>query len=426
MMKRAHWPREKLTEYQNKSLRRIVKHAYDSVPFYHEKFEEFGIKPSDIRTVKDLDKVPIVRKDEIRKNLGEVVSKDFNVGNLKELHTSGSTGYPLFFYVTKAEDEFRKAKHLRANISCGQKPRDKWVTITSPLHFGETTRLQRILGFYASTPVSVFDDISTQISIIEKLRPDVLDGYSNSLLLLAKEVEKRGIETITPRFIIGGAELIDPSSRDFIEKVFGVPFYDQYACVEMERMAWQCPEKIGYHIDADSIVMQFVDENGEEIAPGERGETVCTSLFNYAMPFIRYGVGDIGVASEETECPCGRTFPLMKMMEGRTDSLLLLPGGTVLAPFAFVAAMMMFKFYGYIDRFRVVQRKRDLLKFLIKLKDNSVGRETVEEELLRHLKRVLNVKADELTFEVEFVEYIPLDKSGKFMLVVSELEQVSK
>lgn len=380
------------------------------------------IKPGDIRTVKDLDKVPIVKKDEIRKNFREAVSKNFDVRRLKELRTSGSTGYPLFFYVTKAEDEFRKAKHLRANISCGQKPRDKWVTITSPLHFAETPKLQRLIGLYAVTPLSVFDDVATQVSKIERLSPDILDGYSNSILLLAKEVEKRGLKTIKPKFLITGAELIAKSSREFIEDVFDASLYDQYASVELERMAWQCREKSEYHIDADSVVMQFVDEDGEEVAPGEEGEIVCTSLFNHAMPFIRYALDDIGVLSENTECACGRTFPLMKVMEGRKTSLLSLPGGRVLGPFAFMLAVWTFKHYDCIDLFRIIQKRKDLLVFRLKTKDCGSDEKKIEKELVTHLRRVLSISEDEVAFEIEFVDDIPLDKSGKFKIVVSELE----
>ena len=424
LMKRAYWKREKLIDYQSKKLRKIVEYAYDTVPYYHEKFREVGVLPEDIRTAEDLNKLPIIRKDEIRKNLSEVVSRDFDVADLKMLSTSGSTGQPLFVYITGTEDEYRKAKHLRANISCGQRPRDKWVTITR--HFEPAGRLQRLLRIYAVDPVSVFDDTATQISTIEKLKPDVLDGYSNSLLSLAKEIDKKGIETIKPRLLFGGAELIADSSRKLIEKVFAAPFYDQYAIVELERMAWQCPEKRGYHVDADSILMQFVDEDGEEVAPGERGEIVCTSLFNYAMPFVRYAVDDLGVASEESDCPCGRNFPLMKVVEGRKDSLLLLPDGRVLAPFTFIAAMITFKFYRYIDLFRVVQQKMDVLSFRIKMKNRRVDERTVKKELLAHLEKVLNVETGEVRFEVEFVDDIPLDKSGKFSLVVSELNEYPK
>ena len=422
MMKRAYWNRDRLIRYQNKKLRKIVKHAYDHVPFYHAKLRETGIKPDDIKTAKDLNKLPIVRKDEIKKHIHETISQDLKIDNLRMLRTSGSTGLPLHFYISGAEDEFRKAKHLRANISLGQKPRDKWVVITSPAHFGETTRIQRMLGVYVPTPVLVFDDVAAQISTIEELKPDILDGYSSSLLLLAKEVEKRGGARIRPRFIIGGAELIDDSSRRFIEKVFDAPFYDQYACVEMERLAWQCPEKTGYHMDADTVIVQFVDEDGEEVSVGERGEIVCTSLFNYAMPFIRYAVGDVGIPTNE-ECPCGRTLPLMKVVEGRKDSFLLLSNGQVLSPIALDVAMNMFKFHSDIDHYRIIQRKIDLFEFYIKIHSGGVAEKTMEKELLKHLWRTLNINVDEATFKVKFVENIPLDKTGKLRKVISELNQ---
>jgi phenylacetate-CoA ligase len=427
MMKRAYWDHEKLRDYQNEKLRRIVKYAFENSRFYNEKFKEADVKPEDVRTVEDLNKLPIVRKSELRTRASQdVVSSEFDMADLMVQRTSGSTGQPLYIYITGRENEFRKAKHLRAQMALGQKPWDKWVTITSPLHFAETTKLQRMLGLYGISAVSVFDDLATQVSKIEKLKPDVIDGYSNSLFLLAREVKRRGLDTIRPKFLVSGAELIDVNSRKFVEEVFGVPFYDQYACVELERMAWQCKEKDGYHIDADSVIMQFVDKNGEEVSPSEEGEVVCTSLFNYAMPFVRYALDDIGVPSEKTQCECGRTFPLMKVMEGRKTALLTLPSGRVLAPFAFMLAVWTFKHYGCIDLFRIVQKKKDLLVFRLKVKECAADRSVIEKELLAHMRNVLNISEDEMAFEVDFVDDIPLDKSGKFSIVVSELNQANQ
>jgi phenylacetate-CoA ligase len=422
MMKRAYSDRGKLIEHQNRNLRRIVKYAYDYVPFYHQKLKKRGMKPSDIRTVKDLCKLPIIRKDEIRRNLSRIISKKFDMNNLHVLSTSGSTGQPLRVFISKKEDDYRKAKHLTANIFCGQKPRDRYVTITSPSHFGEVPRLLRVVGIFDRTFISVFEDINTQISTIEKIEPDVLAGYSSSLLLLAKEVKKRGIETIKPRFILGGAELIDDFSRRFIEEVFDAPFYDQYAIVELDRIAWQCPAKLQYHIDADSIIVQFLDETGEEVSAGEKGEIVCTSLFNYAMPFIRYSVGDIGIPSED-ECPCGLTLPLMKVIEGRKDSLLTLPDGRLLSPRTFTIAMNMFKSIGDIDQFRVIQKETGLFTLHIKKKNEGIDETTMENELVKHIGKMLNVSKEEVTFEVEFRDNIPFDKTGKFSAVVSELKK---
>ena len=422
LIKRAYWPPDKLEDYRNKKLRRIVHYAYDHVSFYHDKFEEQGVKPSDIRTAADLSKLFILRKDDVRNNLNRMISSEYDMAHLRRFNTSGSTGKPLNFYISKKEDEYRKAKHLRANISVGQKPRDKWVVISSQVHVIEAKGLQKMMGIYTPTPVVVFNDIQTQISTLEKLKPDILGGYSSSILLIAKEMEKRGSLSFRPRFIIGGAEYIGDSSRRFIEEAFGVPLYDQYAADEMERIAWQCKEKNGYHIDADSIIVQFVDKSGEEVAPGERGEVVCTSLFNYAMPFIRYVIGDVAVSSDE-QCSCGRTLPLMKLFEGRTDSFIMLSDGRALSPMAWDAAMDIFKLQDSIDQYRIVQRKAGLIEFLVKLTSDNTDKETLKRELLMHFRKTLKIDPDQADIEVEFVDNIPLDKTGKLRKVVSELDR---
>jgi phenylacetate-CoA ligase len=366
--------------------------------------------------------LPIVRKNEIRENIDSVISEKFRTRNLRTLLTSGSTGKPLKVFITGDEDNFRKAKHLRANLSCGHYPWDRWVTITSPSHFSEATKFQQFLGFYAPRLVSVFDDTPRQMSLIDKIRPDILESYSSSLFLLAKEVEKSGLKTIKPKAVFGGAELLDNSSRRFIETVFETPFYDQYATIEFERMAWQCPAKSCYHIDADALIIQFVDKDGKEVSEGESGEMVCTSLFNYAMPFIRYAIGDVGIPTDE-ECACGRKLPLMKIVEGRSDSLLFLPNGRTLSPRTFTIAMNKFKLSKYIEQFRVIQKKIDYFEIQIKIQDENANRTSVERELVEHLRKMLNIEMEEITFDVRFVEEIPLDKSGKLKIVSSELGQ---
>ena len=418
MKKSAYWSSDKLEEYQNKTLRKIVRSAFLNVPFYQRKFKELGLTPDDIKTRADLNKLPIIRKKEIKQNANDFISKEYNIRKLRAVSTSGSTGEPLFLYLSNPEIEYRKAKHLRANISLGQKPFDRWVTLVGPQHVGKTTQLQRLLGLYAPVTLSVYNDASTQIKLLNKLKPAVLDGYSSSLLVLAQAIEKQDAKMVTPKFLIGGAELIDDLSRQYVEKVFKVPFYDQYSSVELERMAWQCQERKEYHIDSDGLILQFVDKNGEEVSSGETGEIVCTSLFNYAMPLIRYAIGDMGIPSNET-CSCGRTLPLMKMVEGRKDSLLLLSNGQMLTPRAFTYAIHDFKFYHKIEKFRIIQNKLDRFEFNLKMKDNSLSQDIVRKELYSHLTTLLNF--GNVDFEINFVDDIPLDKDGKLSIVISKL-----
>jgi len=419
MQRRAYWNEKRLAEYRDRKIREIIRKAYDDVQFYHDMLNKAGVKPSDIKTSRDLNRLPVIRKNDLA-NGRDIISRRFNKEKLRIVSTSGSTGRPLSTFLSRKEDETRKAKHLRANIAVGQRPRDRWIVITAPQHFSDVTRLQRFFRIYAATPLSVFDDPKTQATVLEKLRPDVLDGYSSSLYLLATEIEKETIG-FAPRFIIGGAELADGSSRRAIEHAFQVPFYDQYACIELERMAWQCKEKSGYHIDADSLVMQFVDEDGEEVAPGEGGEIVCTSLFNEAMPFIRYSVGDIGILSEEVNCPCGRTLPLMKVVEGRKDSIMVLPNHRKVAPLAIGWGMEFFRYFSDIEQYRVVQRRTDSFKILVKRKRGGLSDKEFGNELAAHFRGLLKLQENEATIEVEFVEDIPVESTGKLRKVISEL-----
>ncbi len=421
-IRRLHWDSRKLRKYQEERLRSVVKYAYDNVPFYHDWFRRAGVHPTDVKTVEDLAKIPIVRKDELRlEKPSRLVSKEFDMRKLKFVRTSGSTGQPFKVFISGREDDWRKAIYMRANISCGQRPRDRWVVITSPHHFKNTTSLQRVLGIYAQTCISVFTETREQVKLVNEAKADVLDGYSGSLLLLAKEVKRREVETIRPRIIFGTADLLGEDARRSIEEVFEAPFYDQFGCAEVDRTAWQCPEKIGYHMDIDSVIIQFVDDDGIEVSPGEKGEIIYTSLFNYVQPLVRYGAKDIGEPLND-ECSCGRKLPLMKLIEGRRDSFLILPDGKMLSHMTFWSIMRLFEFADHIDQFLIVQKKLDLIEIFVKRKDAVLTEHFLGDKLIKHVKKCIGIKTGASPiFSVSFVDQIPIQKSGKLASVVSLL-----
>jgi phenylacetate-CoA ligase len=408
--------------FQEKRLRQVVRHAYDSVPFYRRYFDEARVDPREIRTTEDLQKLPIVKKDEFkRQDLSQIISKKFDVNKLKKVRTSGSTGTPFVLYITNVEDAWRKAIYMRANISCGQRVRDRWVVMTSPHHFHDTTGIQRKLGIFSQTCISLFESTEQKLSQIAAAKPDILDGYSGSLFLLAREVKRRGFNQIRPRLMFGSAEFIDVPSRRYMEDVFGAPFCDQYGAAEVDRSAWQCLERQGYHMDVDSVITEFVDRNGEPVANGERGEVVFTNLFNYAMPLIRYNIGDVGSPSGEI-CPCGRSLPLMNVVEGRKDSFLTLPGNRIVSPMVFNFAISSFEYYEDIDQYRVRQRKTDLFEVFFKMNQGSKLDKDLASKFETHVKRFLNIRENELRFEVSIVDEIPMSPTGKLHSVFSDLE----
>jgi len=403
---------EELRELQNKKLRVITKQAYENVPFYRQKFDSAGVRPEDIKTVEDLPKLPITTKQEVKENFPDrIVAKGVDISKCWLPHTSGSTGIPLTVAYDEAAEDFQKAVALRPNLSCGQKPWDKWADITSPDHIHDKKWFQK-LGIFNPIATSLFLEPKEQMSAIEKIKPSIIDGYSSSIYLLAKAVQENGSDKIHPRIIYGTAELLTNEMREYIHSTFGVEMYDQFGCVELGRTAWECPAHSGYHIDVEAVVMEFV-RDGKQVPPGERGEIVYTSLYNYAMPLIRYAIGDIGVPSDRA-CPCGRGLPLMEWVEGRADAFIQVPGGQIFSPIIWTILLRRFP---EIARFRVNQEKIEEIKIQVEPRGDFT-RSTIE----RITENVRNTLGKEVHISIEPVDAIPKDKSGKVRSVISKVE----
>jgi phenylacetate-CoA ligase len=418
---RLSWSPTQLRDYQNTRLRSVIRYAYHYVPFYHDKLRQHGITPDDIQTIDDVPNLPLVGKDEIRyTDPAYRVSTQKNLQELKIVRTTGSSGTPFLVYIDEAEDAWRKAIYMRTNICCGQQPRDRWVVITAPHHFGDTTGLQRRLGIYAQRVVSLFLDVDKQIEFIQQVDPDILDGYSSALTTIAKRVDRQGITDITPRLLFGNAEIIDPPSRRYLEQVFDAIYCDQYGCAELDRTAWQCPARVGYHMDLDSVITEVVDDAGQPVAAGERGGVVLTSLFNYAMPLIRYSVGDVAVLSDD-ECSCGVSFPMMDRIEGRADAFPMLPDGSLVSPLIFTAAMMRYEYFDHIRNYRFIQTRRNQFRVLLEKEDGAVAEELLVRSLIQDLQAKIAGGSPDVEFLVDFVEKLPQDPTGKSRSVCSEL-----
>jgi len=411
-MKSQWQPYEELRELQDRKLRAITKHAYENVPFYHQKFDSAGVSPEGIKTVEDLPKLPITTKQEVKDNFPDrIVAKGVDISKCWLPRTSGSTGIPLTVAYDEAAEDFQKAVALRPNLSCGQKPWDKWADITSPDRIHDKQWFQK-LGIFNPIGVSLFLEPKEQMSAIEKINPSIIDGYSSSIYLLAKAVQENGSDKIHPRIIYGTAEFLTNEMRECINSTFVVEMYDQFGCVEFGRTAWECPAHSGYHIDVEAVVMEFV-RNGRQVPAGERGEIIYTTLYNYAMPLIRYAIGDIGVSSGR-KCPCGRGLPLMESVEGRTDAFVQLPNGRIFSPIIWTISLRPFS---DIAQFRVIQETIDKLRIQV-----VSGRGFTQDTINHIIRDVRHVLGDEVHIEIEPVDEIPRDKSGKVRSVISKVE----
>jgi len=404
-----------LQEMQNKRLRAIIKHAYENVPFYHKKFDAAKIKPTDVKSVSDLSKVPIATKSEIKaSSLEDTFARNFDIEKCFKKSTSGSNGMPLTIFIDLRGQVFEGAVYNRAFFENGLRLRDKLAFIRDPHHNPEPkVGWSQRLGIMRRRQISVFDDAEKQLALLEEYRPDVIEGYSSALFILADFCRNRTIG-IKPRLIFTGSELLLSAHRELISSVFNAELFDYYGCKEFGYLSWECHEHIGYHMNVDSVVMEFID-NGESVAFGERGEIVCTTLVNYAIPLIRYHIDDVGVPIEE-ECSCGRTLPLMRVVEGRKNDFLISLDGRVISPLVFFPYP--FESVEAVKKLRVIQERRDKLTFQLVVRESFLNTPKVFEKAREEIQ---NLFGKGMHVEFQILDDIPKDPSGKLRAVISKL-----
>lgn len=402
---------------QTKRMRAVLKHAYENVPFYHKKFRSAGVRPSDIKTVEDLCKVPLTTKSEVQAaSLDDLIATNINSKQCTRRLTSGSTGIPLTVVVNSRVVDFENALWLRAYFENGMKPWHKMVRIADPHNFPSAPRLYQRFGLMRTKYISIFDDSQTQFSAIEEYKPDVIRGYTTSIESLAQYCKDNAIN-MTP-LIFTSAELLDQKARSTINSAFRTELFDLYVSVEFGLIAWECKEHLGYHINADGLILEFV-QNGEVTAPGESGEVVCTNLFNNVMPLIRYCIGDVAVASDQ-QCLCGISLPLMRIVEGRTGDYLIALNGRKIPPIVFFP--FPFDDVSDIRQFKIVQEQRDRLLILIVAKSNLDRVEKTFERAERNLKSVFG---ENMHVAFRIVEKIDRDPTGKLRKIVSNVKMDS-
>ncbi len=408
-LRKSQWLKtSEIEKIQQKKLRALVRHAYENVKFYHKKFDDLGIKPSDIRTVKDLKKLPIISRNDLQRNFPYgLVSKNVSIDKCKKYTSSGSTGVPVTILCNPRCEEQRGALFIRPFLECGMGLRDKMFRIGD--QESRSKSWFEYFGLFRRTCISPATPLTKGVRFLEQYQPNVLYGHSSYIFLLAKQICEMDIKTISPKIIIGTAELLNKKMKNFIESSFGLKMLDFYGCVETERLAWECEERMGYHMDIDAQVIEFIN-NGDVVVPDEQGKIIVTCLYNYTMPLIRYDVGDVGVATNE-KCSCGRGLPLLKNIEGRVNDFLKIPDGNLVSPMAIFSIM---DYFPEILQFRVIQEKKDKVVVEMIMKNGFS-----EETIIQVQEKVATLFNNKVYVEPVVVDYISRSLGKKIHIVSS-------
>ena len=407
-------PTDKLTEMQNSNLRKLINHAYYKVPYYRNLFRTVGLKPTDIQTVNDLNKIPLTSKERINKlPINELVAEGTNLSSCIHGKTSGSTGIPLQIILTTSDLEHHQALWNSFLDTCGRKIRDKILIITGRFPKIYKKKWYQYIGIGETSFLLTKEDAESLVNGIRKVKPDIIVCYPSRMVVVAQAVRKQGIEKIAPRILITTAETLDIETREYINKTFNVKLIDYYGSWETGMIAWECSKHEGYHAILDSVVLEVV-KNNENVKPGESGEIVVTNLISYTMPFIRYTLGDIGVYMGKM-CSCGRGFPLLlERIEGRSDELIVLPSGKFLSPNAFDVPI---KYVNGIEKFQIIQEDVHNISVLLVIAHRNSDEivKSVEQKLREHVP-------DSVNLNIKLVDEVPMAESGKQKCVISKVK----
>ena len=412
-------PLEEVRADQWRRLRDILLHARDHVPFYRERFREAGFSPEDLRSWDDLQRIPLLTKDDIRGDGARMTADNVPPDKLHKKKTSGSTGVSLELYVDDDSMQWKRACTVRSDQWTGWRLGERVGAVWGNPEYKKSWRgyvRNTFLDRYTFLDTLKMDEEAMERFYLQirREKPPLLFGHAHSLYLFARFLKTRGYEDVRPRGIISTAMMLHDFERRTIEEVFACPVTNRYGCEEVSLIACECSAHRGLHLNLDTLVVEFI-RDGRAAAPGEPGAIVVTDLTNRAMPFIRYKVGDVGIPSDRT-CSCGCTYPLMESVEGRIADYVVTPDGEYISGISLTENFAMC--LTGIKQMQIVQERVDHLVFrLVRADDYHDG-------VVARIAELVRLRfGPRMRHAVEFVDAIQQEASGKYRFCISKLKE---
>lgn len=413
--------RTELEAYQDEQLRRVIAHAYATVPYYRRCFDQRRLTPKDIRGRSDLEKLPLLTKDDIRTHFQQLRSDATPARALRTGHTSGTTGTPLtvgydrdVVWMTYAVFD----RHYRW-AGCRFGPDGDRIAVARgnvivPLsqrrppfwRYNRHHRQMLLSSFHLSQ-----ENLPRYFDALAAFSPSVIDGYPSTLYVLAKHLQNRG-QTFPLKAAITSSETLFDFQRETIERSFACRVFDYYAMAERVIFASECSAHSDPHLAMEYGITEVVDSGGMPMAPGSTGRLVGTSLHNLGMPLIRYVTNDIS-AVLLTPCACGRQLEVMQGVATKAEDVLTLRDGRLISPSVLTHP---FKPLDCIDGSQIVQTDPDTVTVRL------IPRPTYTDAHTRHLVTALAERlGQDVRIDVQFVSELETSANGKFKWVISKV-----
>lgn len=400
------------------ALRTVLDHAYETVPYYRGRFQERGFHPSDLRKLEDLAFLPVLTKADIRENGDRLHSTLFRGQRLLRKKTSGSTGVPLEVVVDRGSVEWKTACTIRSDEWSGWRLGRRVAKVWGNPEYRKHGLKGCVRNFlvdrarYLDT-IGIDDTRMAEFArSLRRRRASLLFGHAHSLYLFACYAKKHCPGSIRPDGIISTAMLLHDWQREVIERAFGCKVTNRYGCEEVSLIACECERHRGFHLNADSLYAEVIADRPGSREAGE-GSLVVTDLTNLAMPLIRYKVGDVVVKSDRP-CACGRGLPLIERVEGREADYVLTPAGKLISGISLTE-----NFALHIRGAAQVQIVQEEVRYL---RLRMVAGDEFGPDSRRQIEELVrNTFGPEMRYDVEIVDAIPQEPSGKYRFCISKV-----
>ena len=409
--------REELVHEQTKKLRDMIRFCYDYIPYYRKKFKMINLYPSDIKEISDLKKIPPINKKEIISNKEDFYPRGLRI-KFDTSTTGGTTGTPLSFRVSRYVRFLSAALRYRSWSAGGYHLGDRILFFAgSSLIPNKSKSLSKFANEMGRNlrSVSSFNISTTTLDYcveqINTWKPLFLRGYPSSIVELANHVERKNLNLHQLKAIFTTSETLFPHVRESIESTLKAKVYDGYGAGDGGLQSFECEHK-RMHICTERSVLEVVNDSNCPIV-GEVGRILATDLENYAMPLIRYDLGDDAVASEDS-CTCGRGLPLLDSLIGRTVSVFVTPQGKLIHGWFFL--YMFWEFGERVRDYKVTQINEYNIEILVVPGSNFTP------SILTTIEEYIHSNCVDWIVEINLVEEIPKTSSGKKIFIESNVK----
>jgi phenylacetate-CoA ligase len=401
-------------------LKRLIDHCWREVPFYRRQWKALGITPSDLRSLADYERLPILDKAGIRENFDDLHAQSWR-GRMMYKATGGSTGEPLRFGYTRESYERRLAVMWRgygwAGARMGRRTLFLWGGAVGNPAWPERTKEHLYHRAFNRRMLDVFrmseSGMHEIVDAMRRYRPEVIVGYAGPLYELAAWMQRTGQRVTKPESILSAAEALEDFQRETIENVFGCTVYNTYGCREFMLIASQCDLCGKLHVNADHLLVELTGMTAHGSAE-ETGEVTVTDLHNWGMPLLRYRNGDVATrAPNPAGRACSRGLPTLRRIDGRKLDMLRTRDGRML-PGEYFPHLL--KDIPGIMRFQVIQEHLDA--FTLKIVPGEAFGADQENVIRDELAKVLG---GDTALDIQRVDDIPLTPGGKRRVTISRL-----